>query len=195
MSRGLRPQGDQSPQTVRSGVRKESKNAASDSFWTLFGGSGPQGPGSPLCQAGGFLTRKTLLPARKALETSGRISGQISERHLGNFVVRHTEGRGCLGEGRLGVPGQVWEFRFCCFFLHFLGKIAIQEMSGKTPGSPRHPSSRHPRPSERHFGNFVVRHTVHVVSSLCLSVVSALVNPMCTPRHHTLVSSWITFVN
>ena len=22
------------------------------------------------------------------------------------------EGRGCLGEGRLGVPGQVWEFRF-----------------------------------------------------------------------------------
>ena len=24
-----------------------------------------------------------------------------------------------------------------------------QQMSGKTPGSPRHPSSRHPRPSER----------------------------------------------
>ena len=31
----------------------------------------------------------------------------------------------------------------------FLGKIAVQEMSGKTSGSPRHPSSRHPRPSER----------------------------------------------
>ena len=30
-------------------------------------------------------------------------------------------------------------------FLHFLGKIAVQEMSGKTPRSPRHPSSRHPR--------------------------------------------------
>ena len=34
-------------------------------------------------------------------------------------------------------------------FLHFLGKIAVQKMSGKTPGSPRHPSSRHPRPSEQ----------------------------------------------
>ena len=32
--------------------------------------------------------------------------------------------------------------------LHFLGKIAVQKMSGKTPGSPRHPSSRHPRPSD-----------------------------------------------
>ena len=56
--------------------------------------------------------------------------------------------RGCLEEGRLGVQGQVWEFRFR-LFLHFLGKIAVQEMSGKTPGSPRHPSSRHPRPSEK----------------------------------------------
>ena len=32
-----RPGGPQSPQRVRHGVRKESKNAASDSFWTLFG--------------------------------------------------------------------------------------------------------------------------------------------------------------
>ena len=50
----------------------------------------------------------------------------------------------------------VWEFQaksgssgFCCLLLYFIGKIAVQEMSGKTPGSPRHPSSRHPRPSER----------------------------------------------
>ena len=49
----------------------------------------------------------------------------------------------------------VWEFRAksgssgsCRLFLRFLGKIAVQEMSGKTPGSPRHPSSRHPLPSE-----------------------------------------------
>ena len=49
----------------------------------------------------------------------------------------------------------VWEFQAksgssgsCCLFLYFLGKIAVQEMSGKTLGSPRHPSSRHPRPSE-----------------------------------------------
>ena len=32
-----RPGEPQSPQRVRHGVRKESKNAASDSFWTLFG--------------------------------------------------------------------------------------------------------------------------------------------------------------
>ena len=49
----------------------------------------------------------------------------------------------------------VWEFQAksgssgsCGLFLHFLGKIAVQEMSGKTPGSSRHPSSRHPRPSD-----------------------------------------------
>ena len=49
----------------------------------------------------------------------------------------------------------VWEFQaksgssgFCCLLLYFLGKIAVQEMSGKTPGSPRHPSSRRPRPSD-----------------------------------------------
>ena len=39
----------------------------------------------------------------------------------------------------------VWQFRL---FLHFLGQIAVQKMSGKKPESPRHPSSRHPRPSD-----------------------------------------------
>ena len=34
------------------------------------------------------------------------------------------------------------------FLIHFLGTIAVQKMSGKTPGSSRHPSSRHPWPSE-----------------------------------------------
>ena len=49
----------------------------------------------------------------------------------------------------------VWEFQAksgssgsCHLFLHFLGKIAVRKMSGRTPGSPRHPSSRHPRPSD-----------------------------------------------
>ena len=49
----------------------------------------------------------------------------------------------------------IWEFQAksgssgsCCLFLHSLGKITVQEMSGKTPGSPRHPSSRLPRPSD-----------------------------------------------
>ena len=48
----------------------------------------------------------------------------------------------------------IWDFQArsgssssCCLFLHFLGKIAVPKMSGKAPGSPRHPSSRHPRPS------------------------------------------------
>ena len=36
----------------------------------------------------------------------------------------------------------------CRLFLHFLGKIAVRKMSGRTPGSPRHSSSRHPRPSD-----------------------------------------------
>ena len=49
-----------------------------------------------------------------------------------------SSGRGCLGEGRLGLPGQVWELR--------LGKIAVPNMSGEAPGSPRHPFSRHLRP-------------------------------------------------
>ena len=49
----------------------------------------------------------------------------------------------------------VWEFQAkpgssgsCRLFLHFQGKIAVQEMSGKTSGSPRHSSSRHPWPPE-----------------------------------------------
>ena len=36
----------------------------------------------------------------------------------------------------------------CRLFLHFLGKIAVRKMSGRTPGTPRRPSCRHPRPSE-----------------------------------------------
>ena len=50
----------------------------------------------------------------------------------------------------------VWELQAksgssgsCRLFLHFLGKMAVQEMSVKAPGSPRHSSSRHPRCSDR----------------------------------------------
>ena len=49
----------------------------------------------------------------------------------------------------------IWEFQARSgssgsrrLFLHFLGKPAAQEMSGKTPRSPRPPSSRHPRSSD-----------------------------------------------
>ena len=40
-------------------------------------------------------------------------------------------GRGCLEEGRLGVPGQVWEFRFLPLLPSIIREIAVQEMSGK----------------------------------------------------------------
>ena len=36
-------------------------------------------------------------------------------------------GRGCLGEGRLGLPCRVWELRSLPSFLHFLEKIAINQ--------------------------------------------------------------------
>ena len=50
-------------------------------------------------------------------------------------------GRACLEEGRLGLPGEVWELRF-------LPSFAIPKPSGKTSGSPRHTPSIHLRPSE-----------------------------------------------
>ena len=57
--------------------------------------------------------------------------------------------RGCLGEGRLGLPCQVWELSSLPSFPSFPREIAILKTSGKTPASSRHPSSRHPRPSDR----------------------------------------------
>ena len=54
-----------------------------------------------------------------------------------------------MGEGRLEFQAKSGSSGSCRLFLHFLGKIAVQEMSGKTPGSPRHPSSRHPWPSDK----------------------------------------------
>ena len=52
-------------------------------------------------------------------------------------------GRRTSGTSRSSLGVQV-----LAVFLHFLGKIEFQNMSGKTPGTPRQPSSRHPRPSE-----------------------------------------------
>ena len=40
-------------------------------------------------------------------------------------------GRGCLGEGRLGLPGQVWELRFLPSSPSFPGEIALQNLSGQ----------------------------------------------------------------
>ena len=35
-----------------------------------------------------------------------------NQQNYFEFMALKLGGRGCLGEGRLGVPGQVWEFRF-----------------------------------------------------------------------------------
>ena len=58
-----------------------------------------------------------------------RVAADVWEKDVWDFQAKS----GSSGCGRL--------------FLHLLGKIAVQKMSGNTPGSPRHPSSRHPRSS------------------------------------------------
>ena len=75
----------------------------------------------------------------------------------------------------------VWEFQArsgssgsCSLFLSFLGKIAVQEMSGKTPGSPRHPSSRHPRPSDLHC---IVPVFFHACFGVCVCVCACVSLP------------------
>ena len=84
-------------------------------------------------------------------------------RHIGNSRMS--------GEGRLGVPGQVWEFRFLPSFPSFprenrssknvwellppdiRGLLTFKSVTrwwlqNESPGSPRHPSSRHPQLSD-----------------------------------------------
>ena len=71
--RASRPGEPQSPQRVRHGVRKESKKAASDSFWTLFGLRGALFGDSGAPRAGRpFGLFRTLFGfrARRAWETS-----------------------------------------------------------------------------------------------------------------------------
>ena len=85
-------------------------------------------------------------------------------------IAVYSGGRGC-------VEKSVWDFQAksgssssCRLFLHVLGKIAIQEMSGKAPGSSRHPSSRHPRPSECFFLGAECTHTHTLSLSLSISL-------------------------
>ena len=75
----------------------------------------------------------------------------------------------------------VWEIQAksgssgsCPLFLHFLGKTPVQKMSGRTPGSPRHPSSRHPRSSDIC--------SLHITTSMMLTLsVSSLSGSSSTP--------------
>ena len=71
----------------------------------------------------------------------------------------------------------VWEFQAKSgssgsrrLFLHFLGKIAVRKMSGRTPGTPRRPSCRHPRPSEKRP---IKRSKMYGFSSQLLGIVSS----------------------
>ena len=103
------------------------------------------------------------------LRTNGRFWTK-SESNFGRFLARLADFSWVFASktqesfSKLKVAEDVWEkdvWEFqaksgssgsCRLFFHFLGKIAVQEMSGKTPGNPRHPSSRHPWPSETQGG-------------------------------------------
>ena len=56
-----------------------------------------------------------------------------------NPTQKFSGGRGCLGEGRLGFPGQVWELRFLPSCPSFPQENRSSVHVWKTPGSPRHP--------------------------------------------------------
>ena len=76
--------------------------------------------------------------------TPNRPQEEGKARQIPGCLRLTSGGRGCLGEGRLGLPGQVWELRFLRLFVRFLGKISVPKLSGKATGTPRHSSSRHP---------------------------------------------------
>ena len=90
----------------------------------------------------------------------GNCESKIAPRHRGVNSCR--EASRCLaGPSGWSRTSDVWEqdaWDFqgksgssgsCRLFLHFLGTMAVQKLSGKAPGSPRprHPSSRRPQPS------------------------------------------------
>ena len=91
----------------------------------------------------------------------------------------------------------VWEFQAksgssgsCCLFLYFLGRIAVQEMSGRTPGSPRHLSSGHPRPSDwkRCLWNRWFSYLCHVILSYLILRVVPLSSHR--PAHVAALCRW-----
>ena len=87
----------------------------------------------------------------------------------------YSGGRGCLGEGRLGLPGQVWELRFLLSFPSFPGeKTASPKMPGKAPGSPRHP-----QPSDLQLVEKVRQYTSNLYGStppICIAILSWLLS-------------------
>ena len=75
---------------------------------------------------------KTVMKAtQRILRYSNRVVADVWEKDVWDL------------QAKSGSPGA------CPLILHFIGKIALQKMSGKMPGSPRHPSCRHARPSDQ----------------------------------------------
>ena len=70
----------------------------------------------------------------------------------GRFRKRVSEGRGCLEEGCLGLPGVLPDIFRTAISLGNEGKDSKNLNSQTWPGTPRRPSPRHPRPSEGGFG-------------------------------------------
>ena len=62
-----------------------------------------------------------------------------------------SEGRGCLEEGYLGLPGVFPDIFKLRFSLRNKGKSGKNLSSPTWPGSPRRPSPRHPRPPDIGF--------------------------------------------
>ena len=60
-------------------------------------------------------------------------------------------GRRCLGEGRLELSGQVWELRFLPLFPSFPGENCNSTNVWENAWKSRHPSSRHPGPSDSYL--------------------------------------------
>ena len=107
VSRGLRPREPQNPERVRPGVRKESKNAASDSFQTLFGLRGA------LFGTLGLRPRDTVsdsfrallgLRARRAREPSVPGRGVPNARYQEKFADELLQPRRECRNNREGVP-------------------------------------------------------------------------------------------
>ena len=73
---------------------------------------------------------------RKTIFVGGsffRVAADVWEKDVGEF------------QAKSGSSGS------CRLFLHFFGKITVQETSGRMPGSPRHHSSRHPWSSDNFY--------------------------------------------
>ena len=76
-----------------------------------------------------------------------KLSGPMRDTpHIAQYPF--SSGRGCLGEGRLGLPGPVWELRFLPSFPSFPMINRSSKNVWETSRSPRHPSPRHPRPTD-----------------------------------------------